>query len=300
LFNFRPEKNNMYDICCIGHITLDRVVTPEADIFMAGGTSYYFSNAIRQMDVKYGLVTALAETEMHFVKDLMAAGIDVNVFPSAHTVHFENIYSHNRDQRTQRVLQTADPFSEGQFININAAIFHLGPLLANDISLQLIKSLAVKARLSLDVQGYLRKVENNNVIAIDWEDKIEALPYISILKANESEAAVLTGETDIRKAAMQLNAWGVEEVVITMGSLGSLIYRDQVFYSIPAFTPASVTDATGCGDTYMAGYLYRRIKGAEPQYAGEFAAAMASIKIASAGPFNGTGADVLALLENEA
>ena len=41
----------MYDICCVGHITLDKVVTPQAVKHMAGGTSFYFSNAIRNMDV---------------------------------------------------------------------------------------------------------------------------------------------------------------------------------------------------------------------------------------------------------
>ncbi|MBL0355375.1 MAG: ribokinase [Chitinophagaceae bacterium] len=287
----------MYNICCIGHITLDKVVTPGKEIFMPGGTSYYFSNAIRNMNVKYVLVTSLAEAEMHLVEAMFIDGIEVRAHQSAHTVHFENIYAGNLDHRTQRVLQTADPFTIEQLDVIDAGIFHLGPLLAGDISIELIKSLAQRAKLSLDVQGYLRKVENNNVVAVDWEDKMIALPYISILKANESEAAILTGEKDIRAAAKRLCEWGVEEVVITLGSLGSLIYRDEIFYTIPAYPPASETDATGCGDTYMAGYLYQRIKGASLQQAGEFASAMASIKISSPGPFKGTEEDVFRKLK---
>jgi sugar/nucleoside kinase (ribokinase family) len=289
----------MYDICCIGHITLDKVVTPEREIFMAGGTSFYFSNAIRNMNVKYGLVTSLAASEMRFVNDMITDGIDVKVFPSAHTVYFENIYSHNQDYRKQRVLQTADTFTIEQLQNINASIFHLGPLLAGDISLELIKALVAKGKISLDVQGYLRKVENENVLAIDWNEKMQALPFINILKANESEAEVLTGEKDIRKAAKLLNAWGVEEVVITLGSAGSLIYKDNIFYEIPAYKPVAVIDATGCGDTYMAGYLYKRVKGYSCKQAGEFAAAMASLKIEPAGAFRGTEQDVLKILEGD-
>ena len=45
-----------YEICCIGHITLDKVVTPKATVFMPGGTSFYFSNAVANMDVRYALV----------------------------------------------------------------------------------------------------------------------------------------------------------------------------------------------------------------------------------------------------
>lgn len=286
----------MYDLCCIGHITLDKVVTPEKELFMPGGTSFYFSYALSKMDLHYGLVTSLAPTEMRFVDDMIAAGIQVSVFPSAHTVYFENIYSHNRDERTQRVRQVADPFRIDQLSNINAAVYHLGPLLAGDISLELIKALSKKGMISLDVQGYLRKVENEQVQAVDWNDKMEALPFISILKANEQEAGVLTGELDVRRAAMLLHEWGVEEVVITMGSQGSLIYSGKTFYEIPAYQPAATTDATGCGDTYMAGYLYQRSKGAGIDVAGRFAAAMASLKIETAGPFNGTAEDVAAVL----
>jgi len=265
---------------------------------MAGGTSFYFSNAIRNMNVKYTLVTALAESEMHVVEELRAKGIEVNVLPSEHTVYFENIYSENQDHRTQRVLQKADPFTVEQLLNINARIFHLGPLLADDIPVELIRALAAKGKVSLDVQGYLRKVENKQVIPIDWQAKKEGLQYIHTLKANESEMEVLTGIKDVRKGAQVLYDWGVKEVVITLGSMGSVIYNGRNFYNIPAYVPAAVIDATGCGDTYMAGFLYQRIKGASLQDAGEFAAAMATLKIQSSGPFTGTREDVLSLLAN--
>ena len=265
---------------------------------MAGGTSFYFSNAIRNMNVYYTLVTALAESEMHVVEELRAKGIEVNVLPSEHTVYFENIYSENQDHRTQRVLQKADPFTVEQLLNINARIFHLGPLLADDIPVELIKALAAKGKVSLDVQGYLRKVENKQVIPIDWQAKKEGLQYIQTLKANESEMEVLTGIKDVRKGAQVLYDWGVKEVVITLGSMGSVIYNGRTFFNIPAYVPAAVIDATGCGDTYMAGFLYQRIKGASLQDAGEFAAAMATLKIQSSGPFTGTREDVLSLLAN--
>ena len=288
----------MYDICCIGPLTLDKVVTTKSVMMMPGGTSFYFSNAIRNMDVHYVLVTSLAEKEMDFVHDLRASGVEVNVFPSTHTVYFENIYSDNLDHRDQRVLQTADPFTIEQMEHIEASVFHLGPLLAGDIPLELIKALAKRGRISLDVQGYLRKVENQNVHAIDWQEKIEGLQYVDILKANEAEMKVLTGCENVRKGAKVLSDWGVKEVVITLGSLGSVIYVDHIFYDIPAYVPAMETDTTGCGDTYMAGYLYQRIKLVTPEKAGQFAAAMATLKIESSGPFNGTKADVLTLLSN--
>jgi sugar/nucleoside kinase (ribokinase family) len=287
----------MYDICCIGHITLDKVVTPAAEKHMAGGTSFYFSNALSRMYVNYCLVTSLAASEMHFVANLCAGGVTVIAIPADHTVYFENIYSQNLDQRTQRVLQTAGSFTVEHLKDTEAAIFHLGPLLANDIPINLIKALAQKGKVSLDVQGYLRKVQHQEVVAADWPDKKEALRYVHFLKADDYELELLTGVKDVKEGCKILHAWGVEEVVITFAGRGSLIYADDIFYKIPAYTPAAETDATGCGDTYIAGYLYQRMKGRGVQQAGEFGAAMASLKIAASGPFSGTEEEVFELLD---
>jgi sugar/nucleoside kinase (ribokinase family) len=285
----------MLDICCIGHITLDKIITPAHVVNMAGGTSFYFSNALRRMDVNYALVTSLARTEMHFVDDLRNNDIQVKVLISKHTLHFENTYSENMDNRTQKVLQTADPFTYEQVDDIRAKIFHLGPLTANDIPVDLIKSLSEKAKVSIDVQGYLREVKDQQVFAVDWPEKKEALQYATIVKADDSELAVLTGQSDVYEGCRILNEWGVKEVVVTFASRGSLIYFDGEFYTIPAYKPSSeVEDTTGCGDTYMAGYLYQRVKDFHVQEAGEFAAAMAGLKTAVTGPFQGTAADVQA------
>jgi sugar/nucleoside kinase (ribokinase family) len=283
----------MYDICCVGHITSDKVVTTKAVKHMAGGTAFYFSYAVCNLDVNYLLVTALAENEMPYVVSLRNKGIEVKVQPSAHTVYFENIYAEDQDHRTQNVLAKADPFTMEQLEQVDAKIFHLGPLLADDISTELIKTLAVKGRVSLDAQGYLRKVKNKKVYPIDWPEKQEALQYVAILKADEAEMEVLTGHKEVSKGAKLLAEWGVKEVVITNGSMGSVIYSDGVFYQIPAYKPQIIVDATGCGDTYMGGYLYQRVKGKGIQEAGEFAAAIASLKMESSGPFTGTEEEVI-------
>ncbi|HRG13161.1 MAG TPA: PfkB family carbohydrate kinase, partial [Macellibacteroides fermentans] len=253
----------MHDLCCVGHITLDKVVTPKNTVHMPGGTSFYFSHAIRNLkDINYTLVTAIAESEMAVANDLQSKGIDVKVMPSKHSVYFENIYGENQDNRTQRVLAKADPFTVDYLEDIDARIYHLGSLLADDFSLDVIRFLSQKGLVSVDSQGYLREVREQNVYAVDWTEKKEALQYIHFLKANEHEMEVLTGYDDVAMAAKQLYDWGVKEVLITLGSMGSVIYDGTTFHKIPAYKPKEVVDATGCGDTYMTGYLYKRAKGA--------------------------------------
>lgn len=282
----------MYDICCIGHITSDKVVNTHTVMYMPGGTAYYFSCALSTLQTKYLLVTALADAEMHYVEQLREDGIEVLVQPSAHTVFFENIYAEDQDQRTQRVSQQADAFSQGIVQGVNAGIFHLGPLLAGDISTELIKTLSAKGRISLDVQGYLRRVENQQVYATGWAGMADALPHISILKADVAELQALTGCATVTEGVEALAAYGVKEIVITNGSKGSQIWHEGIFYDIPAYMPAVSVDATGCGDTYMAGYLFSRTRGKGIQQSGEFAAAMAGLKTATPGAFTGTLPDV--------
>lgn len=289
----------MTEICCIGHITLDKVITPRFEAHMPGGTAFYFAKALKNFDHKgFRLVTSLGDTEMNVVDELRADGIDVDVIPSRKSVYFENKYGEDMNNRTQRVLAKADPFTVENLRGIDSRIYHLGTLLADDFDLEVIKDLAKRGKVSVDVQGYLRKVVGEDVMHVDYDKKREAMPYISILKANEKEMEVLTGSSDPRTAAKILAGWGCREVLLTLGDKGSLIYTDGEFHEIPALPPTDLVDATGCGDTYMAGYLYKRSRGASYQESGTFAAAMCTLKLEKKGPFSGTAEDVEKLIAN--
>lgn len=253
----------MKDICCIGHITKDKIITPRQTVYMAGGTSFYFSYAFSHLpqNVSFQLVTKLGEGEMKSVEDMRQAGIDVQVYPSSHTVYFENKYGDNQNDRTQRVLERADPFTVDEMREVNAGVYHLGSLLSDDFSTEVVKYLSTKGRISIDAQGYLREVRGEKVYPIDWAEKREILAHTDIIKVNEHEMEVITGLTDPRAAAKCLAEWGVKEVCVTLGSEGSIILAEGKFYAIPAYEPKEIVDATGCGDTYSAGYLWCRAQG---------------------------------------
>lgn len=289
----------MIDICCIGHITKDKIVTPNRTVYMAGGTSFYFAYAINQLpkDVSFSLVTAMDPTETEPVEKMRQAGIDVTLNASRNTVFFENIYGENQNERKQRVLAKADPFTIQQLEHIDAKVYHLGSLLSDDFSPEVVKYLSKKGHVSIDVQGYLREVKDEKVYAIDWKEKKEVLKHTYYLKVNETEMETITGVKDAHEAAKLIHSWGVTEVIITLGSEGSLIYVDDTFYEVPAYAPHEVVDATGCGDTYSAGYLYKRLQGATPTDAGKFAAAMCTIKLEHNGPFNRSIEDVNAIIK---
>jgi sugar/nucleoside kinase (ribokinase family) len=55
-----------------------------------------------------------------------------------------------------------------------------------------------------------------------------------------------------------------------------------------------VVDTTGCGDTYLAAYMVRRLAGADCRECGRFAAAAASLNIESMGSFHGSAVEIAA------
>lgn len=285
----------MKDICCIGHLTLDKIITPRQVVYMPGGTSFYFSYGINQLPpaVSYQLVTKLGQPEMKIVDKMRKNGIDAIAYPSSHTVFFENKYDINSNNRTQRVLVKADPFTIEDLKDINARVYHLGALLADDFSPELVRYLSKKGLISIDVQGYLRQVIKYHVYPTDWKEKKEVLKFTDFVKVNEYEMDVITGTNNPVEAAKRLAGWGVKEVIVTLGSYGSLIYRKGHFHKIPAYRPREIVDATGCGDTYSTGYLYSRMQGASCKEAGEFAAAMCTMKLEHSGPFDRTIEDIM-------
>lgn len=289
----------MKDICCIGHITHDKIITPQTSVDMAGGTSFYFAHGMSHLPhkVDFQLVTKGNDGIRTEVERLRGMGIDVVSYPSRHTVFFENRYGADSNNRTQRVLAKADPFTLEEMKPLEAGIFHLGSLLADDFPPEVVRYLATKGRISIDVQGYLREVRGTDVFATSWKEKEEILACTDILKLNEHEMEVVASSSDPRTVARELAAQGVKEVVITLGSYGSVVYADGKFHEIPAYKPHRVVDATGCGDTYSAGYLYMRSQGAACEEAGRFAAAMCTLKLEHSGPFDGTADDILRLMK---
>lgn len=278
----------MKDICCIGHITRDKIITPQSTVYMAGGTSYYMSEGMKQLPpvVSYQLVTKVDEGQMGVVDELADDGVEVVCYKSRHTVYFENKYGQNSNYRTQRVLAKADPFTLDEVRPLEARVFHLGTLLADDFPLEVVEHLANKGRISIDVQGYLREVVGDQVQAVGWADQKRILAMTDILKLNEHEMETITQSSDPCTVARTLALQGVKEVVITLGSYGSLIYAEDHFYEIPAYKPHRVVDATGCGDTYSTGYLWCRAQGMGYEEAGRFAAAMCTLKLEHNGAFD--------------
>jgi len=291
-----------FDVCVVGHITKDIVRAGQTMRIAPGGTAYYTALALKRLGLTVAVVTNGAKRDRQYLlRELIREKVAVFWKDGQRTSAFENIYSGpGLHTRTQVLKGAGTPFSPEDVTRLSAWAFHFGPLVNRDIPLPVLKEAAGKASVvSLDVQGMVRPARLGMITQEDRADKERWLEWVDFLKADATEAFILSGERDMDRAAAVLASFGPIEVVITLGSRGSLICAQQRLHRIPSWTPRRLADPTGCGDTYMAGYLYQRLKGKTPETAGRFAAAMAALKLENPGPFKGGTGDIHAVLSRK-
>lgn len=80
------------------------------------------------------------------------------------------------------------------------------------------------------------------------------LPHVDYVLPNESQALLMTGLPDVEAAARALLADGPRGVLVTLGASGSLVVTADGAERVPALK-TDVSDTTGCGDAYCAGFL---------------------------------------------
>ena len=284
------------DVVMIGHFTKDRLVVDGASENASGGGVYYGSVALRHMGVRVAVVTRLHPDDFPRLDELKREGVQVFATPAPETSGIENIYdSADMERRICKPLGFAGPFRQEEIPDLSARIYLITPIIAGEVDLPLLKSLAARGPVGLDVQGFVRVREDGHLVFRQWPDMAEGLAHVTYLKVDRAEAELLTGQTDLRIAARQLAAYGPpgNEVVVTQSS-GVTVYADGQIYEAP-FTPRSLDGRTGRGDTCFATYMGKRLS-ASAEEACRFAAAVTTLKQEQPGPWRGTLDDVAAVL----
>ena len=274
----------------IGHFAKDRLVVHGEERISSGGSVYYGGIALRRIGCRVAVITRLAAEDFGRLDELRQEGILVFAQPAEQTSGIENIYvTADMDRRICKPLGFAGPFRLEDLPDIEAQVFLVGPIMAGEVDLPLVKALARKGRLALDVQGFVRVRRGNDLVFEEWPEKEEGLACVEVLKLDSAEAEVLTGQTDIRQAVQELAALGPQEIVLTHAA-GVLVYAHGRCTEAP-FRPREIKGRTGRGDTCFATYLGQRLT-SPPDVACRFAAAVVSLKMEKPGPFRGSWQDI--------
>ncbi|HOZ46164.1 MAG TPA: PfkB family carbohydrate kinase [Candidatus Hydrogenedentes bacterium] len=284
------------DLLVIGHVSKDFNIAPDAEERSIGGAVVYSSVAAKRAGAEVLALTKVAEADMPTLEIFGRHGVPVIGRPSSATTSIRNTYhTADRERRTCEALSIADPFSQADVPDdLDVGVYYLGGLIKGEFSESLVMALAELGPVAVDVQGFLRVSEGGAMSFRDWAEKRDVLPSIALLKTDAAEAEVLTGETDLERAAAMLRAWGAAEVMITHNDGVRVLSADGLAWA--PFTARNLSGRTGRGDTCFASYCAWR-RGHSPAAACRFAAALTSLKMETPGPFAGSVDDVLRAID---
>ncbi len=103
---------------------------------------------------------------------------------------------------------------------------------------------------------------------------------------NEGQLAGMTGTEDPAEGCARLRELGVETVVATLGEQGSLICGPGGETPVPAFE-IDLVDTTGCGDSFVAGFIVAVANGWDPEAAAWLGSAAAGLVATGLGSDSG-------------
>ncbi|MFI5364391.1 MAG: PfkB family carbohydrate kinase [Candidatus Binatia bacterium] len=83
----------------------------------------------------------------------------------------------------------------------------------------------------------------------------QLLTRVGILIINDEEARLLSGETNVVRAARRLLAMGPHRILIKRGEYGVIQFSANSVFAVPAFPLEEVFDPTGAGDTFAGGFM---------------------------------------------
>ncbi|MBP8997549.1 MAG: hypothetical protein KBG10_04595 [Anaerolineaceae bacterium] len=275
-----------YDAIFVGNYTKDTIITPEGTRSVDGGGMNYAAHAAARLGRHTAIVTRLAIEDQPVVEKIRADGIDCYpVYSPSSTLMTLEYTTHDVDKRNLYVKATAGTIRSADISALEAKAVAVSPSLRGEVEPEFFSTLRKRQGMLLcaDVQGFVRVLQSETLIYKAWPEMADVLHHLDILKTDAVEAAYLTGEENIEKAARFFSNLGVKEVLLSH-SEGILVHTDGQFYHYP-FHAKSMDGRSGRGDTCLGSYVAMRLS-LPPREAGKWSAAVTSLKIEQHGMFN--------------
>lgn len=272
-------------IVVIGPVCRDLIIVGDRKKFKTGGASYFQSFVFEKFYPDYLSIINCDNAEL--INDFPYSN-KVKVLKKNNTHYFINEYPNpeNLDIRLQysnfaRIAITVTDLKNILSDVDNIEAFILNPLNAFDFPVETINYLkSFNIPIFASVQGFLRypsdKIDEKNY-SIDLkltENIKDKISNIDALFLDEAEASILFENYDLN----------IKELVITNGSRGSRIISDKE-YKFDAVECENIVDSTGCGDTFMAAYISKKLNDGSIVDSANFASKIASEKLKYFGPF---------------
>ncbi|MGZ4849983.1 MAG: carbohydrate kinase family protein [Candidatus Bathyarchaeia archaeon] len=279
------------DVAVIGHFSIDTILLPSrtAPFVVLGGAATYTSFATKRLGATTSVISKVGgnfpEAYLWWVKQ---EGIDISgVTKHANepTTQFELQYNADLSERTLKLKSKGTPISLDDLpAGFKAKAVHIAPI-ANEVSFEVIEHLKHCADVvSLDPQGLLRSFDEAGNVTENTSLDARIFSLINICKSSQNEIFRLTGESELKPAIRAIHDVGVETVIVTMGTKGSVLSVEGAQYNIAACPSQVLVDPTGAGDVFIGGFLTEFLRQKESTWCACVGSAAASLVVEGLGP----------------
>ncbi|MGD0336578.1 MAG: PfkB family carbohydrate kinase [Candidatus Omnitrophota bacterium] len=239
-------------ILVLGTVALDTVKTPYGKrIKMLGGSAAHFSMAARLFDCVHLVAIVGRDFPPRYIDFLRAKGIILDSLIRSGGKTFQWAGEYRGDLNTALTLSTElgvlmtfrPTVSEGERDIKNIFLANIDP----ELQEHLLSHMHSPGLVALDSMNYWINNKPKQLLRL--------LRKVDIYVANDEEARVLSGESNLMRAAKALRGRGAKMVLIKKGEHGVLFYSDKFILSLPAYPTEKVIDPTGAGDTFAGGFM---------------------------------------------
>jgi sugar/nucleoside kinase (ribokinase family) len=245
--------SNAQTVLVVGSVALDSLETPAGQRHecLGGSASYFSVGASFFAPVQVVAVVGDDFPEAHLAhlraRDVNLRGLEV--VKGGRTFRWRGRYGSN--------------FGDAQTLETQLNCFeHFDPKLPPEFRQTKLLFLGnIDPDLQLKVLGQL---DSPHLVALDtmnfWiqgkrEALLRVLSRVDLFILNETEARLLSGETNIYKAADAVRAMGPSTIVIKRGEYGAMLFHEEGLFVCPAWPVRDVVDPTGAGDTFASGLM---------------------------------------------
>ena len=279
------------EIVVVGHLSRDLIITPESRREALGGGPAYAMLAPAIGAFGAAIISKVGEDfEQEYRETLESSGLDLSGLrmEGEFSTRFVNEYD-ILGTRVQRIEAVASPIQPTDFTEAHykSKIIHFSPLTPNEIDTSCFETAREESALiSLDVQGYTRHIAEDGVVSpTRWDEHDKILSQIDVVKFHDSELKLTDASESELSAVSNILDLGPIIVIVTRDYRGSTIYTRNSQVDIPLVLSKVQVDSTGCGDTYVIGFLLEYMRSADVSRAGLFAATCASFNAETVGPY---------------
>ena len=236
----------------VGSVAYDGVTTPAGrhDRILGGACTYIALAASYFTPVRIvGIIgDDFAQEDLDF---LSSRGIDLEGIERAagKTFYWRGVYS--EDMNDRETMQTDLNVFAGFDPKLPASYREQPYLMLGNIQPSLQRSVRAQMTAPSLVGG-----DTMNYWISDFRDElVETLKQWNFLLINDSEARMLSGESNLKRAAAVIRELGPQILVIKRGEYGATLFHPGGYANIPGILLEALKDPTGAGDCFAGGFI---------------------------------------------